>query len=649
MLKINNNYEILQDNKQKLLSYTSQVIAGEVGSLAVKTPKQIMQLLKERNYSEVIKALNQDKDHALGIIWYIKDDLGNGTGALIRDARQQTHDKTKLERDAPQKYMMQLVNKSRGAIDLINLANITLFEKETQIQKIHLVLEEALKYLENLGILNIIEYNTQILEILINLGIKDAPEILQFAREISNFKDVHYHVVTLSKVSKGKTNYDVVEAEVMLNGYTPEQIEQYNKIATYDSSSNNNVGVEWFDLTKSPLQKKLIFQHLNYIREGNRVTPTQLIYSFMNIRNAYMKVTAIKDLGVLKIIAENIHSGTPSSAMAFLPKDIRSKVTIDNIKQLKTYISENHDINLSSLNSRTPYDIRGENFTVDQVREVRNMCFFPFTLSVSPINKWRLIGGGRNQHSFQNILNIVCQIIKVHDIYKAKTKNIVKYLHNIDYPIFYRFIEILSLGRYRSVKTKALEEIHILKTSQIKEQYILGKILTIAISAKEILENIIPTYENKDLALVNKIYLLENAIKLSDGCLNNLLSHMNPIRPIVNVTFCKSGKDRTGYMMFINTVSAVNEYLDIDKDSAEAKANREVLAHSGHAQEMAGIQGGTIGCHSLKMMSEFHLDKLDQELRPVLAQASSQLNNKINVLKNSKNKFKAIKDFLLNI
>lgn len=649
MLKINNNYEILQDNKHKLLSYAWQVLTGKATPLPVNTPKQIMQLLAEKNYSEVIKALNQDKDHALGIVWYIQDDLGNGTGALVRDARQQTHDKMKLERDAPQKYMMQLVNKSRGAIDLINLTDITSFEKEIQIQKIHSVLEEALKYLENLGILNIIEYNTQILEILINLGIKDAPEILQFAREISNFKDVHYHVVTLSRVRKGKANYDVVEAEVMLNGYTAEQIVQYNKIATYDSKSNNNVGVEWFDLTKSSLQKQLIYQHLNYIREGNRVTPTQLIYSFINIRNAYMKVTAIEDLGVLKVIAENIHSGTPSTAMTFLPKKIQSEVTLNNIKQLKTYISENCDINLSSLNSMTPYDIRGENFTIDQVREVRNMSILPFTLSVSPINKWRLIGGGRNQRSFRNILNIIYHIIKAHDFYKTKTKNIAKYLHNTDYPIFYKFMEILSLGRYKSIKTRALEEVELLRSSANKEQYLLSKILRIAVSAKEILEDIIPSWENKDLALVNKIYLLENSIKLPNGCLNNLLSQMTSIRPIVNVTFCKSGKDRTGYMMFINTVSAVNEYLDIDKDSVEAKNNREVLAHSGHAQEMAGIQGGTIGCHSLKMMSEFHLDKLDQELRPVLAQASSQLNNKINVLKNSKNKFKAIKDFLLNI
>lgn len=647
MPKINNNYEILQDNKQKLLSYAWQVIKGEINPLSIKTSKQIMQLLMKKNYSEVIKALNQHKDHELGIIWYIKDDLGNGTGALIRDARQQTHDKTKLERDAPQKYMMQLVNKSRGAIDLINLTDITSFEKEIQIQKIHSVLEEALKYLENLGILNIIEYNTQILEILINLGIKDAPEILQFAREISNFKDVHYHVVTLSRVRKSKKNYDVVEAEVMLNGYTAEQMIQYNKIATYDARSNNNVGVEWFDLTKSPLQKQLIFEHLKYIKTGTRVTPTQLIYSFINIRNAYMKVTAIEDSGRLKIIAENIHSGTPSTAMKFLPKKIQSDVTINNIKQLKTYISEDCDINLSSLNSRTPYDIRGENFTVDQVRAVRNMSILPFTLSVSPINKWRLIGGGRNQRSFQNLLNIICQIIKAHDFYK--TQNIAKYLHNTDYPILYKLMEIFSVGRYQSIKTKALEEIEQLSSSKNQEQYALSKILRIAVSAKEILESIVPSYENKDLALVNKIYLLENSIKLSDGCLNNLLSQMSSIRPIVNVTFCKSGKDRTGYMMFINTVSAVNEYLDIEKDSVEAKTNREILAHSGHAQEMAGIQGGTIGCHSLKMMSEFHLDKLDQELRPILAQASSQLNNKINVLKNSKNKFKALKDFILNI
>ncbi|MCP5369293.1 MAG: hypothetical protein H6909_01185 [Rickettsiaceae bacterium] len=649
MSKINNNYHTLHDNKYKLLAYVKKIIAGTVAPLPTKTSQQIIQLLKHQQYGELIQALNQDKDNSLGIIWYIKDDLGNGTGALVRDARNQTHDKVKLERDAPQKYMMQLVNKSRGAIDLINLTNTSLIEKEVNIKKIHSVLEEALQYIDNLGILNIIEYNTQILEILIDLKIKDAPEILQFAREISNFKDTHYHITTLSRVSKAGEYYDVVEAEIMLNGYTSEQREQYNKIASYNPSKNNYVGVEWFDLTKSKLKKQLMHQHLNFIREGKKVIPTQLIYSLTSIRNAYMKVTAIKDLGIIKIIAENIHCGTPSNVMTFLSEKAQIAVTVNNIRQLSTYISPNSDLNLSSLNSRTPYDIRGENFTVDQVRAVKNMNILPFTLSVTPVNKWRLIGGGRNQKSFQNILNMVCQIIKSHGKYKVKVSNIIEYLQNNNYPILSKFIEIISLGYFKSIKTKALDEIKVLENSVIIEEQALSKILKTSISAKTILENRFPTYENTDLILVNKIYMLENSIKLPEGYLNNLLTENSKLRPIINVTFCKSGKDRTGYVMFVNTVSSVNEYLDIEQDSTDAKNNRQIIAHSGHVQEMAGIQGGTIGCHSLKMMSEFHLDQLDQELRPILAQSSSQLNNKINILKNSNNKFRAIRDFLLNI
>ena len=50
----------------------------------------------------------------------------------------------------------------------------------------------------------------------------------------------------------------------------------------------------------------------------------------------------------------------------------------------------------------------------------------------------------------------------------------------------------------------------------------------------------------------------------------------------------------------------------------------------GHTQEMAGIQGGTIGCHSIKTNPEFVLDRADKKvINGIINQKSSHFNSKI--------------------
>jgi hypothetical protein len=60
-------------------------------------------------------------------------------------------------------------------------------------------------------------------------------------------------------------------------------------------------------------------------------------------------------------------------------------------------------VNLNILNSKTPGNARGENFIFDQLEKAKKDT--PnVTSTASPINRWRLLGGGRDTSQFQETL-----------------------------------------------------------------------------------------------------------------------------------------------------------------------------------------------------------------------------------------------------
>ena len=50
-------------------------------------------------------------------------------------------------------------------------------------------------------------------------------------------------------------------------------------------------------------------------------------------------------------------------------------------------------MNLNILTSKTPFNARGENFVADQLKKGKKGVD-GVSVSASPINRWRLIGGG---------------------------------------------------------------------------------------------------------------------------------------------------------------------------------------------------------------------------------------------------------------
>lgn len=640
------NLELLQNNKDQVLAFTQNVINTPQQQSDNTYPPNIknrLQTIKaefeKENYGHAISLLDELKDNRLNIIWKTSEDLGNGTACRVRDARNIRSDQLLL--DAPEKYQMQLINQFRGAVDLINLSAQDSQEKTNSINQLKFVVSQALDD-PDIGSSNIRQYNTKMLSVLEDAKIENAVDRLKFATEMSNFKDPHYHIVTLSHVNDSKNHgHTAIEADIMLNGLTEEQRNNYRKIAKYKPLQNSATGVSWFDQMDDPIEKTLLSQQANNTADDNKVIPAQCIGQLEGIRNGYMKVTAISDeegqKAALIILSENLHCGAPASKIKNVSPEEKDQIVTRNIEQLKSYVASDKVLNLNSLNSSTPFDARGENFIINQVKAASTKDVNSVKVSVSPINKWRWLGGGRDTKVFQETLKTIGDA----DVIKEATPNISKYLRSDRSPRIEKLLEKVTFGAYKSLETKARKELSTL-SSDDKNIQDLRHILGVAIDARKLTKSsvLLSSFENINLELSSKMNQIENAINLPNGALNQKVSS-SPY----TVDFCKSGKDRTGLVMFNNTVDVINAHLGLLDNSPHARNNRDSIAKSGHTQEMAGIQGGTIGCHSLKTNPEFGLNKSDQHLNEILGQKSSHFNSTIKTIDDLGQKAKIIEEF----
>jgi hypothetical protein len=649
------NFKLLQDNKKKVLEFTHSVIQVPQQQAVNRYPPDIkarLQVIKaafdKEEYGQAISLLDELKDNRLNITWKTSGDLGHGTACRIRDARNTTPDHLTL--DAPEKYQMQLINQFRGAVDLINLSDQNDKAKEDSIKKLQFIISKSLED-PNIGSNNIREYNTKMLSVLEDAKIDNAADRLKFATEMSNLKDPHYHIVTLSRVN-GPLNHrhTAIEADIMLNGLTPEQKANYAKIANYKPLQNSVTGVNWFDQMDDQIKKALLSKQAAEIARGNKVIPAQFLSNLEGVRNGYMKVTAISSGEEGKdqlpiILSENLHCGAPASKMKNVTQAEKDQIVTRNIEQLQTYLAKDQVLNINILASSTPLDGRGENFIIDQIQNTEKTAN-SIKVSVSPINKWRWLGGGRDTEVFQETLKTIGESLGNKTV--GSFPNITAYLTNNRSSRIEKFFETITLGAYKTTETKARREL-----SQITDPKELKKILSVAIDAKKLANSsvLFSNSENINLELSSKMNQIENAINLKNGILNNII----PSCP-VTVECCKSGKDRTGYVMLNNTVDVINAHFDLLDNSEPARKgsldnatparnNKKRMAQAGHAQEMAGIQGGTIGCHSLKTNPEFGLNKSDQHLNDVLGQKSSHFNSTIKTVDDAKQKAKIIEEF----
>ncbi len=629
------NFEVLNENREAVLGFAKGIDSTPPTKIDIEArKKEAQKLFAEGDLSGAIKKLDQIKDNRLGIVWHESPDLGNGTSSLVRDARNVTTDEALLKLDAPEKYAMQLLNQVRGALDLIDQSDLAPEAKELAKKKLMHIATDAMANVDTLGSKTVKNYNTQMIHVLDSNGIADSEKKLKFASEVANFKDDHQHIVTLTTASdRNSKPHTVYEAEIMLNGLTDIQKNQYQDIAR--SKPGEACGVEWFD-KMDKYKQDLLRPVATDIALGNKVIPTQLLSDVVGVRNAYQKVTAISSEGSdPKILSQTLHAGTPTTKIKTVDKEARQGITDENLKQLKSFLPPEERMNLNILTSKTLGNIRGENFVFDQLEKGKKRVD-GVSVSASPINRWRLIGGGgRDTKQFEQNLGNVGKGIEGQE----GLKNVSKYLQKGG-SRFGNFVEAITFGAYKTTETKAKQELQVLHKTNPE----LARDLSVATSAKSLVDSytIFAKSENVNLELTAKMALVKNSVKSPDGTLHTIVGDKIAKEYPHDVNFCKSGKDRTGYAQANETRELVSTYLNVNPKSELGKKNFLSQLAGGHTQEMAGVQGGTIGCHSIKTNPEFGLNKSDKLASGILDQQSSHFNSSIKTVKKPE---KVIKEF----
>jgi hypothetical protein len=666
------NYELLEENRESVVNFADSIKPKPSTGLKAleKKNEEVRTLVKEGKLSEAIQKLDEIKDNKIGIVWHESGDFASGTKALVRDARGVTSNLSELKSDAGEKYGMQILNEVRASIQLLDQAEITPEKHEIARQKLMFIANNAIENPATLNHKNIRVFNTQIVHVLDQANIEytaivngkektiSAAEQLNFAKETSNLHDEHKHIVTLTRAEdKSGKVHTVMEAEIMLNGLTDTQKEQYNKISS--SKIGELSGVEWFD--KMPRHKQNLLRDASAdIASGTKVIPTQLLGDVVGVRNAYQKVTAIKGPGADKseILSQTLHCGAPATKIKLVGKAEKQEIVNENIRQLQSFAPPGERINLNILNSKTPGDTRKENFIFKQIAKSSKDLEKPketnvktsikagvgaikkkdvgIDISASPINKWRALGGGRDVSQFKYNLKVIGFSIETN----PDLKNVSKQLKSGTSTLT-KFAERLTFGVYKSTKTKAKNELENLKIKNPK----LASDLLVAIDAKSLVDSptILANSQNVNLELASKMNIVRNSVK--NGALNNVVTENIANSYPNDVDFCKSGKDRTGYKQMNDSRTAVANRLGIDPQSGLGKKNLLSQVAGGHTQEMAGIQGGTTGCHSIKTNPEFGLNKQDKIVDGILNKKSSHFNSKIKVVKKESEAASIIADF----
>jgi hypothetical protein len=419
----------------------------------------------------------------------------------------------------------------------------------------------------------------------------------------------------------------------MLNGLSKLQQEQYNKIA--QSRYKTQTGVEWFDQMPQ-YKQQLIKSVAGEISKGGKLIPTQLLGDVAGIRNAYQKVTAISsDNNTPNILSQTIHLGAPATKIKNIDTEHQQEIVRENLQQLKNFFPKSEKINLNILNSMTIGNIRGENFIFEQLKRAEQENK-DIKISASPINRWRFFGGGRDNKVFEENLNIIGQSIQKREDLKNVSHHLVK-----GGTVIGNVLEKASFGLYKTKETKAKLELKNLGSTNPN----LARDLKVAVSTRSLMDTptLISGFKNINLDITANMSLIRNSVKLENGALNKAFG--GQINYPDDANFCKSGKDRTGYVEANETRQAVSSYLNIRSGSNLEQQNFISQIAGGHTQEMAGIQGGTIGCHSIKTNPEFGFNKSDKAISGLLDQKSSHFNSSIKVEKEQNTVDKLVKSF----
>lgn len=563
-------------------------------------------------YSSLIESIDGLRDAKMGVIRTRKiSSHQDGSTDIIRDARAVTEPDT----NSPEAFVMYYVNLVRGAELLIdsyvsvkNVSPKEIDELQTKIRRRSreltalLISNDSAKINKEVvqGLTDELIDDLSTVKTLDNARIFENPiKALNEAKELISLDDTHGHISTISLCGERV----VVESDIMGLGTTDEINKQFVKIG--GSKPDKRSEVEWYDNMHQPL-KTLIKKYASKLASGNYVIPTQLS-NIVGARNLYSKSTLIKGKdNKLETIHQIVHCGAPVLLGKNQEREF-SQLTMDQIADFVSADGNPEKTMFCSLNSSG-----GESADKEIVTKVtENSTKSKFRYNILPVNIFRF--WPLSITKYENFNNILQDIGKVAE--KSGYNNIASFLiKGENRPWYY-------LGFKTSEKSKAaLKEVaNIVKTNPE-----LGATLANAIETKYLMEHNGECRNTEIIARMSNVIYSAFKGELKTLAENSNMQYSNIAEPIV---FCKSGKDRTGFVTEYSTVIAVCNHLGIR--STQQKKILDVfkeLAKSGHVQALAGRQGGTVGCHGIKGSTKYAIRGFLSPVRKFLFLKTASLN-----------------------
>jgi len=92
------NHVRLNANRVATLKFADSIAVTSLVQPPAERGISLENLVKGGEWSKAIIMLDEMKDNKLGIVWHESEDLGQGTRAIVRDARKVTTDPVKLKK-----------------------------------------------------------------------------------------------------------------------------------------------------------------------------------------------------------------------------------------------------------------------------------------------------------------------------------------------------------------------------------------------------------------------------------------------------------------------------------------------------------------------------------------------------------------------
>ncbi|MDX1916565.1 MAG: Sca4 family protein [Rickettsiaceae bacterium] len=449
--------------------------------------------------------------------------------------------------------------------------------------------------------------------------VKDAHKKLTFAKDLASLSYEQGDVVTVSKGQDENTS--IIQAEVGLRTLTSEQRAEYEII-----KAEKGLSPLWF--SKMPQWKQEIVKaHAKDILNG-KILSSQCKY-LPGTLNASEQITGVyKKGGSVQILSAVKHSGALAVFTGNKAEDRR--LADMNAQQVKLWGGTNK-VTLNVLNSRANID-QTDHKIVDEAERLSKEE--GIDISLNPINIFRFIAS-KNLKGAEKILVELAQALE-----RSDDENIKK------------VAEYLKSGKdYNIVAGLDFSEL------SYHEQLIVKYAIRLKYESSK------GFMSRNNLSISNNLNLLINNINLQkeEQEENKHTIDLSNISQEILLS-CKSGKDRTGFVLFATGSKALEDYEDYQSKYPEASSSNALtkqelkeeevllgnsgeeegipnyrpqiaLARAGHQQYINGSSchgGGSPGAFGVKEIV-LHLagmaSEVSAKIGPLLMPASAKGNN----------------------